>query len=45
MENLDYMATVHDAFTRLTLEDGCQTGGLPLHPGAQKYFEEQGLTF
>lgn len=45
MENLDYMATVHDAFTRLTVEDGAQTGGLPLHPGAQKYFEEQGLTF
>lgn len=45
MENLDYMATVHDAFTRLTLEDACETGGLPLHPGAQKYFEEQGLSF
>lgn len=45
MENLDYMATVHDAFKLLSLEEGCQTGGLPLHAGAQRYFEEQGLTF
>lgn len=45
MENLDYMITVHDAFRNLTVENAIQTGGLPLHPGAQKYFEEQGITF
>ena len=45
MENLDYLATVHDALGRITLDNACLTGGLPLHPGAQKYFEEQGVKF
>ena len=45
MENTDYMATVHDTFKNLNLEGAAQGGGLPIHPGAQKYFEEQGITF
>ena len=41
--NLDYVATVHDALSKLTVESGCETGGLPMHIGAMKFFKEQGL--
>lgn len=41
--NLNYMYNVHDALKNLTLQSGCETGGLELHPGAARYFREQGL--
>ncbi len=44
MENLDYMATVHDALKQLNLDNAYFSGGLPLHPGAIKYYEEQGIS-
>lgn len=41
--NLDYMGTVHDALKKLTVQSGCETGGLEMHAGAIKYFTEQGI--
>ncbi len=41
-ENLDHMKNVHSAAERLTPETGAQGGGVPLHPGAIKYFKEVG---
>ncbi|MEA4891126.1 MAG: TAXI family TRAP transporter solute-binding subunit [Peptococcaceae bacterium] len=42
-ENLDYMKNVHAAADRLTPENGCNGGGVPIHPGALKYFQEVGV--
>lgn len=42
-ENLDYMKNVHAAAERLTPELGCNGGGVPIHPGALRYFEEVGV--
>jgi TRAP transporter TAXI family solute receptor len=41
--NLDYMGTVHEALKKLTVQSGCETGGLEMHAGAIKYFTEQGI--
>ncbi len=41
-ENVDYMKNVHSAAERLTPAAGAQGGGVPLHPGAIKYFKEAG---
>lgn len=41
--NLDYMGTVHDALKKLSVEAGCETGGLEMHAGAIKFFTEQGI--
>ncbi|MEC5424813.1 TAXI family TRAP transporter solute-binding subunit [Virgibacillus sp. C22-A2] len=41
--NLDYLGTVHEEFKNLTVESMINVGNVPLHPGAKKYFEDQGL--
>ena len=41
-ENLDTLATVHPEAENITLEQATETGDVPLHPGAQSYFDEVG---
>ncbi|MFD1040132.1 TAXI family TRAP transporter solute-binding subunit [Virgibacillus byunsanensis] len=43
-KNLDYLGTVHEEFSHLTDENIMDVGSVPLHPGAAKFFKEQGLT-
>jgi TRAP transporter TAXI family solute receptor len=40
-ENLDELRAVHPSARAIALENGPK-GGLPLHPGATKYFKERG---
>lgn len=40
-ENLDYLTSIHVAFEGLTLEKMSTNVGVPLHPGAEKYYQEQ----
>jgi len=42
-ENIEYLATVHTEFNNLTDENFVKVGKVPLHPGAEKFFKEQGL--
>jgi len=42
-ENLAYLATVHDAFKDLNKDTIAAVGGLPLHPGAIKFYKEMGI--
>ncbi|PWM24482.1 MAG: hypothetical protein DBX44_04120 [Oscillospiraceae bacterium] len=42
-ENLDYLETFNAVFSQMSLEDACNVGGLPMHPGAIRYFEEVGV--
>lgn len=42
-ENLDYLGGIHPAMKGLTLDNALEGLPLPLHPGAQRYFEEIGL--
>lgn len=42
-ENLDYLGGIHRAMKALSLDNALQGLPLPLHPGAQRYFEEVGL--
>lgn len=42
-ENLDYMRNVHVALKGMTLESMKTGTGAPLHDGARRYYEEQGL--
>lgn len=42
MENLDYMRTVHAAANNTTLENGPNVG-IPLHPGAERYYRDMGV--
>ncbi len=39
-ENLDALAQVHPEAKNITPETATDTGEVPLHPGAQQYFEE-----
>ncbi len=41
-ENLDELKAAHAAFANLTPEEMLQGLSAPLHPGAEKYFNEQG---
>ena len=41
-DNLDAMATAHAAAKDITLEGAAQNPPAPLHPGAERYFEEAG---
>jgi TRAP transporter TAXI family solute receptor len=41
-ENQDYMQKVHAAAGNLTPANGSKNGGIPLHPGAERYFKEAG---
>lgn len=43
-ENLDAVAAAHEKGKEMSLEGAVQGVSVPLHPGAAKYFEEQGLT-
>ena len=40
-ENLDYLTSVHVAFSDLTLDKMSGNLGIPLHPGAEKYYNER----
>ncbi len=41
-DNLDYLATVHQDLKSLTPAGMAQVGGVPLHPGALKFYKEIG---
>ncbi len=43
-ENLDAVAAAHAKGAEMSLEGAVQGVSVPLHPGAAKYFEEQGMT-
>ena len=43
VENLDYFKNVHVAMKNLTPEMMVNNLGVPLHPGAKKYFQEIGI--
>lgn len=43
-ENLDAVAAAHAKGAEMSLEGAVEGVSVPLHPGAAKYFEEQGLT-
>lgn len=42
-ENFDYLSTVHEEFKNLTDENFMDVGKVPLHPGAEKFFKNEGL--
>ncbi len=42
-EHLDKLATYHASVKHVTLKDALQVTGVPLHPGALKFFKEKGL--
>jgi len=42
-ENLDELASAHQAATMITLEGGVEGMPLPLHPGAERYYKEMGI--
>ncbi len=42
-ENLEYLGGIHRAMKALSAENALDGLPLPLHPGAQRYFEEIGL--
>ena len=42
VENIDYMKQVHVGISGLTVEAMTQDTGVPLHPGAVKYYKEIG---
>ncbi len=43
-ENLAFLQSIHPATNAMSLEAALPGLPLPLHPGAQRYFEEAGLT-
>lgn len=42
-KQLDYLFDVHNGFKAVNDETIIDTGGVELHPGAEKFFKEQGL--
>lgn len=42
-EQLDYLANVHNGFKTINDQTIVELGGVPLHPGAKKFFKEIGL--
>ena len=42
-ENLDYLRDVHVNLSGLTSEKLVQNMSIPMHPGAEKYYREQGI--
>lgn len=42
-ENLEYLESYNAVFKQFNLESACQTGGVPMHPGALRYFQEIGV--
>lgn len=43
MENYDYLKDIHAVSKYITLDNVNQIDGIPYHPGAIKYFKEQGI--
>lgn len=43
-ENIDQLRDAHNAAQDFTLEEALDNLPAPLHPGAERYFEEQGIT-
>ena len=43
-DNKDDLAAGHDKFKSLSLDDATKGISVPFHPGAKKYFKEQGVT-
>lgn len=43
IENADELATYHPSASHISLENAIDPIGIPLHPGAVKYYEEQGI--
>lgn len=43
VENIDKIRRVHAALKNLTVEDFANVVGVPLHPGAEKYYREIGV--
>ena len=42
-ENLDHMTAAHAAATAIDIQNAVKNSPIPLHPGAEKYYKEQGL--
>ncbi|MBI4483633.1 MAG: TAXI family TRAP transporter solute-binding subunit [Acidobacteria bacterium] len=42
-DNRDYLGTVHVSLKGLTAKRMREVGGVPLHPGAERFFREQGV--
>lgn len=42
-EHNDRLVEVHGAAREITLENALRSVGIPLHPGAERYFREQGV--
>lgn len=42
-ENVDTLAQSQDIAKEITLESGVNVSGMPLHPGAERYFKEKGI--
>jgi hypothetical protein len=42
-DNLDYLKSVHDALKTLDPKKLVENTGVPLHPGAEKYYKEAGI--
>lgn len=41
--DLEQLRKAHDKFKNIKMEDGLIGMGIPLHPGAEKYFKEKGV--
>lgn len=42
-ENLEYLQSIHASMSEISSEDLVTDLGIPLHPGAEKYYREKGL--
>ena len=42
-ENLDTLKAAHSAAADIKLENAAKDSPIPLHPGAEKFYKEQGL--
>ena len=42
-ENLPFLRNIHKATNAMSLKDAIKGLPVPLHPGALKYYKEQGL--
>ena len=42
-ENVDTLVQSQDIAKESTLESGINVSGLPLHPGAERYYKEKGV--
>ena len=42
-ENIEHLNTLHAAVADLTIDAVKEIEGMPIHPGALKYYQEQGI--